>query len=187
MKNQIIKHKKPVLLPNFRCYIKLNKDEVDISNIKTKATKEGYREQTERHITIIGRTGSQVIRKLLNKLAPKEKSQTVKKIKKIINKLDWQFTPKEIYHVSRRDHLSKNDEDDNRESYVRIVNMPAARKFKKELRTLFNAEIPTHCFPHITLFTRGEEPNPKYCGIPIRSKEIFDRLHPKKITKRSSK
>lgn len=179
-RNKVISPKKPILLADFRCSIKLKKDEVDVSDIKTMATKNNYREQTSRHITITGRTVSRIIRDTLDKFSPKKKSQIVKQIKLMINKLNWQFTPKDIYHVFKHGNPYEDKWKGKRKSYIRTIDMPAMRKFYAKLNALLDTKIPTQ-LPHITLFTRGEKPNCEYYGISIRSTAIFNKLHPKTI------
>lgn len=179
MRNQIINPQKPILLSDFRCYIKLKKNEVDISDIGALAKKEGYREQTNRHITIIGKSGSEIIRNVFNNLKPKEKSQIAKKIQEIIRTLDWRFIPENIYHISRRGYLDESRKADNRESYIRTIKMPAMKKFYQRLGKLLNNKLEPR-FSHITLFTRGEKPNPEYYGIPIISHAMFRKLYPQK-------
>jgi len=174
----IIQPKKLILFPNFESAIMLRKSEVDISGIKTIAIKEGYKEQRARHITVIG--SCHYIKDRLDLLSKKDKGKKIKQIKKLLKEIDWQFAPMDVYHISRKGLPFSESEEDERESYIRIVKQPGMKKFYNKLNRLLGTNIPTQ-FPHITLFTKGERPNALYKGISISSKEKFKQLHPRKV------
>lgn len=176
----IIKPKKPILFPNFESAIMLRKSEVDTGDIKVRAIKEGYLEQKQRHITVIGGTSSRIMVEKLDLLFQKDKEDKIRQIKKLFKKIDWQFEPKNIYHILKLGMEYDDFEKDERESYIRLIKQPGMTKFYRKLNRLLGTNLPTQ-FPHITLFTNGERPDASYRGIAINSKEKFKQLHPKKI------
>jgi len=179
MKNPIIP-RKPTLFSDLHCGIKLKKNQVDIVRIKNQAAREGYREQISRHITIIGLKRGQEICDILNRLAYNEKFDKIRKIKKLLKSFNWQFTDKEIYHISRKNLAYNEFEQEDRESYIRLIHQPSMSKFYSKLNRLLNTNFNAPP-PHITLFTLGEKPGSAYRGIGIDSKEKFKTLNPKKI------
>lgn len=170
---------KPKLLPDFRAYIYLDVSEVDFSGIEEKAIKEGYRKQTEGHITVIGNTYAKIIRDAL----PSQKSseEVLVTLQNLTDEFSWQFKPSKIYHIRKEGRFGSEDAPlEQRESYIMAINMPDMAKFYAGINELFNIQLSSH-FPHITLFTKGESANPHYYGIGIRSIEEFNKLDPKEI------
>lgn len=88
-KKIIIVPQKPVSISSkgFSEYmINLNKSQVDYGNLKSKKELKGFREQTKRHITIIGDKASLKIEKALNKFSISERKDKVITIKKSFKK-----------------------------------------------------------------------------------------------------
>ena len=185
MKNaKVIKPVKPVMLPSdgFAEYtIKLNKNQVDYGDLKSRKELKGFREQTKRHITVVGDKASLKIEKALNKFSVPERKKKITQIESILKKLEWQYFPGDIYLIEKKKHFRNPKVLEHRKSYVRLVKMPDMDVFYRKLNTLLKTRIPTQ-IPHITLFTKGEYlPERKYFGISIPSKAAFKKLNPKKI------
>jgi ribosomal protein S30 len=179
MKNSnIIKPRKPILARDFFCGIKLNKNQVDSGNLKSAVEKNGFREQTQRHITIISGAGK--FKSALFKFPAKERKQKIIKIKNILKNLNWRYTQKDIYSVNKKSYFSGLKILEHRKSYIRTIEMPDIHIFYKKLNILLKTHIPEQ-FTHITLFTKGERLNAPWRGIPIPSKTEFKKLHPVKI------
>jgi hypothetical protein len=175
----IIKPSKPIIVKGFLgCMIKLNKNQIDYGNLKSRKELKGFREQTNRHITVIGGGTSEKIEKVLNKLSILKRNKKVAELKSILKNLEWQYIQKEIYFINQKSHFGNPKILEHRESYIRIIKMPDLKIFYHKLNTLLKTHIPMK-FPHITLFTKGERPNPEYFGIAIPSKNVFKKLHPK--------
>lgn len=178
-----IKPAKPELFPNGHCQIRLKKSEVDISDIKAFAQKMGFIEQTSRHITIIGDQTEDKINSMLGQLGSKqEKEKLLSKIEKIIGQFDWSFSPHhEVYHIKKQGAFGQGSRMiENRESIVRLVNMPGMKRFYTKLNKLFSTNLPVQ-LPHITLFTKGDRPDARWRGIGIPSTNEFRKLNPEKI------
>ncbi len=171
---------KPVMVED-EAALYLDADEVDISDIKERAVSEGYREQTERHVTIIGDSAGKAIKEALLKHPLEQKQQFLNIVKKLLLELDWEFKFKEIYHIEKTGTFYGGGEHvEERQSYIRAINMPAMEEFYRELNKLLDLNLPTQ-FPHITLFTKGERENPVWYGIGIGSEEKFKTLSPIKV------
>lgn len=170
---------KPILNDDLFCYIRLKKSQIDYGKLRSKAKREGFREQIDRHITIIGGATQDRVLKILSKRKPEERKKIVKEIGSIAKNPDWKYVQGDVYEIERRKYLKRYKVWEHRESYIRIIEMPAMGLFYRNLNTLLHTHIPTQ-FPHITLFTKGEGPGFKFYGIPIVSRAEFKQFHPKK-------
>lgn len=181
---RLISPSKPIMTKDLYCpiYIKLNRNQVDFCNIKQRAKYEGFREQTDRHITIIGATSQKKIKKALSKFTIEKQKKLIKEIKNLLKGLKWQYKQEpKIYLISEKKCFNKDGNIiEHRKAYIRPIKMPDMKTFYTKLNILLQSRIPVQ-FPHITLFTKGERPNPDYYGIGISSKTNFKRLHPKYI------
>jgi len=177
----IIKPNKPIIVEDpLGCGIWLNKNQIDYGNLKSKKELKGFKEQTNRHITIIGGKTSRRIKDILNKLPIPERKKKIAELKSILKKLGWQYIQKDIYFINKKSYFGNSKILEHRKSYVRLINMPDINILYRKLNSLLKTHIPTQ-FPHITLFTKGERPNAEWRGIPIPSKTEFKKLHPVKI------
>ncbi|MFH1366135.1 MAG: hypothetical protein ABIG99_02005 [Patescibacteria group bacterium] len=185
MKNKIIiTPKKPIPISSkgFSEYmIKLNKNQVDYENLKFRKELKGFREQSERHITIIGDKASLKIERALNKFSLLERKKKVIRLKFLLKNLKWEYVQKDIYLISKKTYLKGFNVLEKRESYIRLVEMSDINVFYRKLNTLLKTRIPIQV-PHITLFTKGEyRPYRNYFGISISSKTMFKKLNPRRI------
>ena len=175
---KIIHPQNPSFLKGYYLGIELTKDEVDISDIERIAKSRGFREQDYHHITVLHQSS---FLSLFNKFSSFEQKKVLEKIEDLIQDIDWSFTPKNIYYVAGLVPASKTGTvDESREAYIRTIEMPGIDLFITKLNKILNGNI-TLRFPHITLFTKGENKNPKYYGIPINTIEEFKKLTTKKI------
>ncbi len=183
MENKIaIKPDKPISIKGSLGFmIPLKKNQVDYGNLEAKKELKGFREQTYRHITIVGDKTLLLIEKALNKFSVLERKKKVAKLKFISKNLKWEYKQKGIYFIEKKKYFGNPKVLEHRKSYIRLVDMPDMYIFYKRLNFLLKTHIPVGV-PHITLFTKGERPGREYYGIPIRSKAEFKKLHPKKIS-----
>ncbi|MFA4995555.1 MAG: hypothetical protein WC536_00165 [Patescibacteria group bacterium] len=172
----LIKPNKPVLNSDLHSCIELTANQVNVSDIKERALAEGYREQTSRHITIL--SGSKV-REIIEHTSL-DKKVLNKKILSLLLKFDWEYKEKDLFHIEKSGYWDGSDILENRESYIRTIEMPSIKLLYKKISEKLGKNIPSQ-FPHITLFTRGERENFKYQGIAIPSEEDFLKLKPIKI------
>ncbi len=179
--NVIIKPNKPIIVQGYLgCGIWLKKNQINYGNLKSRKELKGFREQTNRHITIIGGKTSKEIKNILNKLSMAERKKKIAELKSILKNLNWLYVQKDIYFVNRKSYFANSKFLEHRKSYIRTIEMPDIHIFYRKLNTLLKTRFPTH-FPHITLFTKGERKNTDFYGIPIPSKTEFKKLHPIKI------
>lgn len=148
--------------------------------VEPEALKSGFRRQDKRHITILSGSTKQLLKDILNKLSLEERKNILEKIKNLLNNLEWQFKPKEIYRIRKTGYIDNPTISENRESYINMVEMPDMEIFYQKLNSLLKSNLPTQ-LSHITLFTKGERENPKHYGIPVSSIEEFNSMEPKKI------
>lgn len=183
MHRKIFPRKKPQLKKNLYCWIRLRKDEVDISSLRGKAIREKYREQTKRHITIIGGTTTEKIRNIFKVLDAKRKKIYRKKIALMLKRLQWGYYQKSIYHIAKTGYFTWDGgvRKEKRRAYIASLELPAIRILYRRINRLLHTRFPTQ-YPHITLYTKGEKQNNLYYGIPISSTKEFKSFHPKKIS-----
>jgi hypothetical protein len=163
---------KPEISADFHASIQLTVAEVEISDVKEYAQTHGFREQTSRHITIIGSLAKDELRKQPNLAC---------EVNKLLASFDWSFTIKDVYHVKKAGTFGEGSTViENRESIIRTIDMPTIELFYQKLNELLGANLPTQ-FPHITLFTKGDREDAHYRGIPIPSEVEFAKLEPIKI------
>lgn len=182
MKNKIvIKPSKPIVVKGILgCMIKLNKNQVNYGDLKLRKELMGFREQTNRHITIVGDKTLLLIEKALNRFSVLERKKKVAKLKFISKNLKWEYKQKGIYFIEKKKYFGNPKILEHRKSYIRLVDMPDIYIFYQKLNFLLETHIPVQ-FSHITLFTKGEHSSREYFGISISSKTEFKKLHPKKI------
>ena len=94
-KETIIKPSKPIIVKGILgCMIKLNKNQIDYGNLESKKELKGFREQTKRHITIVGDKTLTKIENVLNKFPVSERKNKIAKLKSILKNLEWKFLQK---------------------------------------------------------------------------------------------
>jgi len=172
----MIKPNKPILDSDLHACIELTANQVNVSDIKERALAEGYREQTSRHVTIL--SGSKI--REIKKHCSLNTKELHDQILELLLKFDWEYEEKNLFHIEKSGYWDGSDILENRESYVRTIEMPDMKNFYDELDKVFRTNLPVQV-PHITLFTRGERENPKYHGIAISSEKEFEKLNPRKI------
>lgn len=177
-----IKPSLPKISPNGHCTIKLKKAEVDISDIEETARKMKFSKQTSRHISVIAGRTEDALYKILSRLNVEERKKLVSQIESLINQFDWMSSPQRVaYHIKKRGTFGKESRIiENRESVVRLIDMPDMKRFFNKLNQLLGTKFPPH-FPHITLFTKGDRSNATWRGIGIPSEEEFKKLNPRKF------
>lgn len=182
MKNEkIIKPSKPVKLCGFFEYtIKLKDKDVNYKILESFKGIKKFKKQNFLHITIIGDKASNKTEEALKKFSTKEQNKKINKIKNLIKKLDWQYSEKAIYLISKDSLIGDKKTKEHRESYIRVIDMPDITILFREINKKLKTNIPVQ-FPHITLFTRGEHKSRTYRGISISSKSIFKKLNPRRV------
>lgn len=179
-KNTTIPSKPIIVKGLLGCMIKLKKNQINYGNLKSKKELKGFREQANRHITIVGGKTAEKIEKILSKFSKSEKNKKVTELKTLLKSLKWQYFQKEVYFINQKSYYGSSKILEHRKSYIRLIKMPDIDIFYRKLNTLLKTHFLAQ-FPHITLFSKGEHLDREYFGIPISSKVEFKKLHPKKI------
>jgi len=185
MSKTCIEPKKPILYKDFHISIKLTKNQVDLVDIAIIARRQGFREQTDRHITILSDIAGEQIENAISKLSAGRTKIIKNKIKSLVEDTDWKFKPQKIFYLTKETKDDDGNILEKRESFIRVVDMPGMGIFYKKLNKLLGTRIPVQ-FPHITLFSKGELPNCKYYGIPVNSKNEFRKLKTREISEESN-
>lgn len=177
-----IKPTKPKMFQDKYSAIFLKRSEVDISEVKLVALKNHFDEQVERHITITGGITEDAINKKMEEMgSEKAKKLFTSEIKALLGSFDWIFTPKDIYWVKKKGTFGRDIiVAEEREAFIRAVEMPDMEKFYQKLNKLLETNIATQ-FPHITLFAKTDRRDAPWMGIPIPSADEFKRLNPIKL------
>lgn len=164
----------------------LDISKVDLESLKGKAAENGLEPRRELHITVIGYKNAGSIRNLLSSFSETKRRNILFSIKTLIAKTDWSFVlAPEKYHVSKtysnpNPVASNGFQAERREAYIQLIRLPALRKFYEQLNAILgaNLELP---FPHVTLYTGGDDRQKAKMGIGINSEEEFHKLEPESI------
>lgn len=148
--------------------------------VTPQALAEEFKRQDHRHVTILGGPTKKLLKEAMAKLPDEERKNTLEEIKKFLQSLSWEFTPKEIYKVEKDGDFDDTGTVEHRESYINLIDMPAMSAFYAKLNEMFNTDFPMQV-AHITIFSKGEGENPRYRGFPISSMEDFHKMNPQKI------
>ncbi len=171
----------PLLKTNYQAEIKIAIDDINYSEIESRAKREGLKRNKDFHITVIGFEAADEIKKSLSKQDQPGQAKLVKKIQDLLHSLNWSFKLSQRYHIKKSGQFNeKQSKTEDRESYIQLLYLPAMEKFYNKLNSLLDKKLPTQ-ISHVTLFTKGEDKNPDFYGIPIPSKDEFENMDPKEI------
>ena len=99
----IITPGKPIIVKGlFGCMIKLKKNQINYGNLKSRKELKGFREQINRHITIIGGKTAEKVDKIFSKFSTPERNKKIAELKTLLKDLKWQHIQKEIYFVNQK-------------------------------------------------------------------------------------
>ena len=147
---------KPVMKDNLYCGLLLEGEGADSSKIESIAAEEGFRKQTERHVTILGSAAQAILKGIFNKFSNEERVETLEKVKSLLESLEWKYkqvsekTYQEIY-----EHFTATDDtggwpidftDIYYETAIEVLGFePAARMYLEVKKR----------FPNLTLAANG--------------------------------
>ncbi len=159
----------------FTLLLNIDKDVLNIGDLQKIAQEKEFEEKDEFHITTIGFKNGSVINKTLEKFSQEDKEEILYQIKSLAYATDWRFLLKpERYHISKKYPLEE------RESFIQMADLPELKNFYNQLNKILNTnlEVPP---PHITLFTKGTDPERSKMGIGINSEREITALNPKPV------
>jgi hypothetical protein len=154
----------------------IDKNLFDFDKLKDFAKEKNLSEKPDIHITIIGRETGELIKNNIER--PKDFMQLIKKIKKLLNKVQWKFSSaNKTYFISK---TYKEHANEKRRSLIQFIEMPVINDFYKKLNKILQMNLKTP-IPHLTLFANSTREETKLRGIGIYSKKQFKNLNPKLI------
>jgi|GEM_PF-920990 hypothetical protein len=167
--------------------LSLGEEAAGAEEIRPAAEQNGFEEKNEFHITVVGFRNAAEIRKALKKFSSLERQEKIDAIGALIKDTDWKFVPEaRAFRIAKEyknpDPKHKGAEvTEHRESYIRMVHLPAMERFYGELSNILGADIRPQP-PHITLFTAGTDKEKAKGGIGINTKEELKKLIQEEIS-----
>lgn len=174
----------------------LNLPEVEIpEKIQETAVQQGYEQKSEFHVTAIGYPNAKKIRQVIKKKNKVNKISNFKEQQKYLDKyyreqealledviktleylassINWQdceLTKK--YHKIAKEYQGKDGALEIRESIIQMVVMPGLEELYEKINALFGT---TFAVPpaHITLYTKGTDPETSCHGVGLYSENEF--------------
>jgi hypothetical protein len=147
-------------------YIKVLAEELDtIQELKQPYERTGFKPKDEFHITVMGRRLGQRLKELSTVNHSLQQS-----LEELIANTNWHYEiGNECYHVTKDKQEDTEAEVVHAESIIINATVPAIQSFFSQLSHLAGENIESPFFPHITLYTLGDDQ-----GIGIYSEEDFN-------------
>lgn len=167
----------------FTLLLHIDEEAINFGDVSEIAAQNRFEKKDEFHITVIGFKNGMTIREALDKLPKSEKQMALQQVRSLIARIDWSFTllPQK-YHLTK-DYTFRTGAvatTEHRESYIQMVSMPDMMIFYNELNGILGMHLEPPP-PHLTLYTRGDNPERAKAGIGINSQEEFLKLNPKPL------
>lgn len=159
--------------------IHVEKKSTNIERVRIFANTNKFIEKKELHITLIGFNSGEKLQKIINSFEETVKNQVLEIIEQTIINTEWKpiYTNK-FFAVQKEyrfiDNKTKKEVISVRDSIIEEIILPEIEVLYDSLNEILNADLQTQ-FPHITLFTKGDEKSKM--GISINSKDEFERLN----------
>ena len=151
----------------------LNMKREDIDLRRYQAISDGFEQKSEFHLTLIGNYGGREIKNAINTFNLYYQYNAVEKIRALAYETDWEYSLLDvIYKVSK-----EYRDTDKRESIVQMATIPCLVDFYDNLNKMFKTNL-MYPLEHVTLFTRGTNPERSKMGIGINSEIDFFELNP---------
>ena len=167
----------------FTLLLHITSGAINFGGISEIAATNMFDKKSEFHITIIGFKGGMIIREALDKLLKDEKQMALQQMRSLIARTIWGFTflPQK-YHMMK-EYVSRAGtavSTEHRESYIQMLEIPDVATFYDALNHILSTNLKPPP-PHLTLYTRGDNPERARAGIGINSQEEFLKLSPKPL------
>lgn len=166
--------------------LQLDGDAVSAHDLEIAATQNGLERKEELHITVVGFTQAELVKKALEKLPAEEQVHAARHVQELANKTDWRFKlDARRFHIAkiytRRDADGKpTGQEELRETYIQMVQLPALEEFYRELNSICGTRLEPPP-PHVTLYAKSSIPENMQGGIGINTWKDFERLNPQPI------
>lgn len=169
----------------FTLTLGVSQTDVDLEELKDKAQAEGFEPKEDFHITLIGFKPGKTILEALEKMPNHERIFKGNQIQKLIDNTDWSFEmlPKK-YHLKKEYQFKNYDTGEvipkTRESYVQMIELKSIADFYEQLNKILRTNLEIQ-LPHLTLYTKGTDPEKSKMGIGINSEKELNELNPQQI------
>jgi len=151
----------------------LNIKKEDIGLRRYQGVSDGFEQKSEFHLTLIGNHGGREIKNSINTFNLYYQYDAVEKIRALAYKTDWKYSLLDVvYKVSK-----EYNDTDKRESIIQMVEIPFLVGFYDSLNKMLKTNL-RYPLEHVTLFTRGTNPERSKMGIGINSEIDFFELSP---------
>lgn len=151
----------------------LNIKEDDIGLQRYQKISDGFEQKSEFHITLIGNYVGRQIKNAINTFNLYYQYNAVEKIRTLAYETDWSYSLLNVmYKVSK-----EYKDTDKRESVIQMVEVPCLVDFYDNLNKILKTNL-MYPLAHVTLFTRGTNPERSKMGIGINSEIEFFELNP---------
>lgn len=159
---------------------------IDLEQLHAAAEEHSMVPKGEFHITILGFSNGNEIKKIIKALPPESQGPMREKIKSLIEGTDWHFSiAPERFHMTEEYMVPGSGPDGTeqhakKESYIQMVDLPGMEDFFKKLNALLGTafEVPP---AHVTMYTGGDDPETSKNGIGIKSQTEFFEFDPKPL------
>jgi len=158
----------------------------DFAGIHETAEKEGFQKKDTFHITIVGFRNGSKVNEALGKLPQGDREKVIAQIRTLLYRTDWSFAlGADRFRISK-EYIRRDPENGDgqiremRSAYVQMASLPALENFYKELNVILGTALEPPP-AHITLYTKGDDPERSKMGIGIDSTEDFTRMNPELI------
>ncbi|MBI3957038.1 MAG: hypothetical protein HY340_03550 [Candidatus Kerfeldbacteria bacterium] len=161
----------------------LDRDLLSTEKTMSFAQERGYEPKSEFHVTLIGFRNGKKIREALKRLAPDRQRQTIGRINDLIAETDWTITNAEqqLMHITKDYVVVDQDRQERsretRESVIQLLQLRGTEIFYQKINEMLGTSLeapPTH----LTLFTKGTDPERSRSGIGIETPSELEQLRP---------
>ena len=170
----------------FTVLVELAGDAVPAHDLEAVAAQNGLNRKEELHVTIVGFTQAEFIKKAFEKFSVEEGEEIVRRMEELVNKTDWSFVlDASRFHAAKvyalRDTEGKpTGREELRESYIQMVRLPVLEAFYRELNRVCSTRLEPPP-PHVTLYAKSTILENMSKGIGINTWKDFERLNPQPI------
>lgn len=156
---------------NLTLLLNIEKEDIDLQRYQ--AISIDFEPKSEFHLTLIGNYGGREIKNAINTFNLYYQYNAVEKIRALAYKTDWSYSLLDVFYKVSKEYKDT----DKRESIIQMVKIPSLVDFYDNLNKMLKTNL-RYPLEHVTLFTRGMNPERSKMGIGINSEIDFCELNP---------
>ena len=158
--------------------LEVDASSVDTSPVENYAAQEGFEPKDEYHLTVIGFSVGNKLKKSLKHLSSEQQETAMGELNHAIGLLGATTLKSDRYHRISKTY-NYGEEAETRESIIQEVDIEGVEEFYSVYSQITGQELGTP-FPHLTLYTKGDGED-SYRGIGIPSVEALDTISHQQI------